>query len=239
MEIIKHTRSTAVLPNEERFISYNCGKLQKIFFGKNTSYDYTDFSLTESGQRFRVKGNEISLESIYEHDALNATIAYAVGELCGLDEAEIVRGLGSYQKSDFRGNIELIGGIEIINDCYNASYESVKSAIINTVNYCRFKRKKVAVLLGDMLELGNKAEEYHRKIGLLCKENNIEKMFVYGRLAKWYLEENPKGITCEKYADITKTVLTQVDDSYVLLIKASNAMNFKKIVDEIRENKNA
>lgn len=239
MEIIKHTGRLAVLPNEERFLRYDCKGIKKVFFGQNTEYKYTDFRLIENGQTFRIKRNDIFLESIYEHDAQNASIAYAVGEICGLTGGEIALGLSDYRKNDFRGKVEKTGDFEVINDCYNASYESVQGAIINAAKYCKFKGKKLAVLLGNMLELGEKSREYHYKIGRLCSEQMVDKMIVHGSQASWYLKGFPRGIICEKYEEITDTVLTEIDENYVLLVKASNAMNFKKIVDEIRENRNA
>ena len=239
MEILKHTKSVSILPYEERFLNFDSGKLRKIYFGENAQYNYGNFQLFGGGQRFTINGNECILNSIYEHDAKNATIAFAVGEICGLKPGEISSGLSKYVKAHNRGSSEVVGGLEIINDCYNASYESTKSAILNCYNYCKTKGKRLALLLGDMLELGEHTEELHKKIGELCKELGIEKTFVFGAFSSCYLAGHSKGIACENFNEIASIVLKEISDEYVLLVKASNAINFEKIVNDIREIKNA
>lgn len=239
MEILKYTKYYGVLPHEERFLDYDCGNLKKVFFGEKTPYEYTKFKLTKDGQSFYIKNKEFYLNSVFEHDAANAAIAYAVGELCGLNEEQIAKGLLKYRKRCGRGEIRKCGNLEVINDCYNASYESTKSAIINASSYCKSKGKGLVVLLGDMLELGEKSNEIHYKIGCLCKELSLYKMLVYGEYAEYYLMGNPQGQLCTKFEELTKEVLKYADKDCILLIKASHGMNFQKIVDEISEIKNA
>ena len=90
-----------------------------------------------------------------------------------------------------------------------------------------------------MLELGEKSNEIHYKIGCLCKELSLYKMLVYGEYAEYYLMGNPQGQLCTKFEELTKEVLKYADKDCILLIKASHGMNFQKIVDEISEIKNA
>ncbi len=48
-------------------------------------------------------------------------------------------------------------------------------------------------MIGDMLELGKKAETYHREIGKMLNEENIQYVFTYGELAKFVAEEARKN----------------------------------------------
>ena len=62
-------------------------------------------------------------------------------------------------------------GIKIINDAYNASYESMKASLEFLQNYTG--TRKIAVL-GDMFELGEFSTELHRKVGKEVVNNNID-----------------------------------------------------------------
>lgn len=137
--------------------------------------------------------------------------------------------------------MEIIKGIRgstIINDCYNASYDSMKAAIeyLSTL-----KGRKIAVL-GDMLELGKFEKELHEKVGEEIYKNNIDVLITIGNLAKdiankannlgmpkqniFIYDTKEKGI--EKLKDIVK------NNDYIL-IKASNSMKFYDITNAIKE----
>ena len=126
-------------------------------------------------------------------------------------------------------------GATVINDCYNANYDSMKSAI----EYLKSSegKRKIAVL-GDMLELGEFSKELHEKVGKVVADNNIDILITVGNeskniasIAKQNGIEHVYEFDNNKYAiDKLKKIL-EVDDA--VLIKASNSMNFKEIVDSL------
>ena len=71
----------------------------------------------------------------------------------------------------------------MVEDCYNASPDSMRAAIKTLGRFpCDGRRIFVAA---DMLELGDIAEESHREIGALCAQEGIDLLLTWGPLAQY------------------------------------------------------
>lgn len=125
----------------------------------------------------------------------------------------------------------------IINDCYNANYDSMKAAIEylskTTAN------RKIAVL-GDMLELGEYSNELHKKVGEEVAKNKIDILVTVGEMGK-VISNTAKeaGIVvyqCENNQNAIDTINSIVKPEDVVLVKASNGMKFKEIVEGLMKN---
>ena len=121
----------------------------------------------------------------------------------------------------------------IINDAYNASYESMITGINNTIKL--YPNKKINLILGDVLELGKYSEYYHRKIGsyLIRKRNNINKIYLVGNNVK-YIKELIKDSTIIKKEELIK-LLTNNLNREVYYFKASNSIGLEEVVKNIIE----
>ena len=151
-EIIKYVKEYVVFPNEIRFRLLKCAGIKKIFAQTKM---LKRIKRTENSIIFDIKETKnIKINSIFKHDVNNALFAYTIGKLLKIDDELIKKGLSEFKKQHSRGEIIKVNSHLIVNDCYNASYESTKLAIISIKQ--QFKNKKIAVLLGDMLELGEK-----------------------------------------------------------------------------------
>ena len=105
------------------------------------------------------KQYEVNLPTAGGHNAINASLAIAVGELLGVDPKEAIEGLKNAQLTGKRLNIRRNNNIKVIDDTYNACEDSIKSAI-NTLISTDGKRK--VAILGDIIGLAHKSEEGHR-----------------------------------------------------------------------------
>jgi UDP-N-acetylmuramoyl-tripeptide--D-alanyl-D-alanine ligase len=126
-------------------------------------------------------------------------------------------------------------GVSIINDCYNASYESTKAALeyLSSLN----QNRKIAVL-GDVLELGEYSKQMHEKIGEEVVKNNVDILITVGTEAKEIAAVAKKaGIevhSFEKNIQAINELKENMRNEDVILVKASNAMNFIEIVEAIK-----
>lgn len=136
--------------------------------------------------------------------------------------------------------MEILKGIKnstVINDSYNASYDSMKAAI----EYLKeLKGGKRIAVLGDILELGEFGEEIHRKVGEEVARNKLDILITVGELAKYIAETARKlGMNQDKiFSYDTKEEAIEklkeiIEPNDFVLIKASNSMKFEKIVKEI------
>ena len=134
--------------------------------------------------------------------------------------------------------VKLKNGATIINDSYNASFESMKASIeyLASTN----ANRKIAVL-GDMFELGEFSEELHRKVGKEVADNNIDKLFTIGASAKFIIEEAIKNGISDKnvyYAstqdELIEMLKQQIESEDTILVKASNGMRLFDVVEKLK-----
>ena len=201
-----------------------------------------DISLKADSSEFTCKYNdeEIKIEVPVsgEHFILNALCGLSFGKLFGLSNEEIKKGISTFKLTAKRMEIiKLNNNITIINDAYNASYESMKASILSLKNMNG--NRKIAVL-GDMFELGSFSEKLHRDVGIEVVKNKIDKLFVIGDNAKFIAEEAiNQGYDKENvsyYTDretLIKELKKFLQDGDVALIKASNGMKLFEVADAI------
>ncbi len=240
-EILNYSPEYALIPSEDRFRDLCYKKTTPIFIGKNGDYEVVDASYSMNGINFSIKTKnkiikDILIKKASIYDCKNAIFAYAIGNIIGLTDEQIKNGLYNYTNNDMRGAKIEINDIIIINDSYNASFEGMKNAIISLSQYSKFYKKTPCALIGDMLELGEKSYEYHQIIGEFCKNNNIEKLFVYGNYADSIAKGFGNAMVIEDRKSIVKCVKEGIPSNSALLVKASRALHFEDIIKELKEN---
>ena len=120
----------------------------------------------------------------------NALAAIAIGKLMGMPLDIIAKGLSSYKPSNNRSQLELVKGVSLILDAYNANPSSVSSALINLSDY-EFNGEKGAVL-GGMRELGEYSGDEHEKIVKQCLKMDLKLAIFVGSEFEKALRNAPK-----------------------------------------------
>jgi len=170
------------------------------------------------------------------HIVQDALLAVSVGLELGLSAAEITRGFAALVPPADRLNLIHAHGMEIINDAYNANPESMQASI-KVVQTARKKRS--VCILGDMAELGDVSEARHKQVGAFAAQTGIDLLIAIGPMARWLYEgfNNSDPVralhfdTLEDFLPHWRDIL-QFGDT--VLVKASNSMQFKHIVDAIK-----
>lgn len=174
-----------------------------------------------------------------EHMAYAAAIAAAVGEALGLTREEIARGAASYVPTGSRMRIvRLSRGRMLLDDCYNANPQSVAAALeILSRTECD---KKVAVL-GDMGELGAIGNRAHYNLGMLASMLGIDLVFAIGsgeragRIADGVAQSGGSVLYFPTKEEALPELRRQLGDGRtVMLVKASHAMKFGELVQELQ-----
>ncbi len=234
-EILRYTSKYAILPCEKRFEEINVKGVKKLFVGDNSSIFPRNLHYTNNGICFDMCNTKnIKINTIYEHDAINFGFAYAVGKIYGMSDAEIKNGIEGFGADEGRGNILKIGNFTVVNDTYNASLEGMKKSLKSFKRYCDVNGKRAIVLLGDMLEQGERAEVFHTEIGKFCNRIKIEKVFAYGSLASGYIKGYGSGTFIESFDEIPTILFENLENDCMLLVKASRALRFEKIIERMK-----
>ena len=125
----------------------------------------------------------------------------------------------------------------LINDCYNASPESMKAAL-TAFEYLDTPALKIAVL-GDMLELGANAPFWHRQLGrFLRKVPTLKKVILVGSQVEWIKKTAPASLVIEhvpNWQEAAKSLQNQMGEKSVVLVKGSNGVGLQNLVEQFTQ----
>ena len=175
----------------------------------------------------------VTIPCVGEHNVYNALAAYAVGKCFLMTDEEIVKGLKNYTPSGMRQRFSEVRGVTLVEDCYNASPDSMKAAV-KTLSQMSVSGKKIAVL-GDMLELGSVSVKAHREIGELLSELKIPAV-CFGEMAKHIFEgcvqNGGDAKHFESKSEAAAFLKQTLKSGDVAWFKASRGMKFEEIIEE-------
>ena len=169
------------------------------------------------------------------HFVYNSLCAIAIGKLLDISTENIIKGISTFELTKKRMDIKkLDNGAIIINDSYNASYESMKASIEFLAKHTG--ERKIAVL-GDMFELGEYTKELHEKVGKEIVKNKIDVLICSGEYSKYIIEKvknsSTKTFYYENKEQIVEKLQKELKNGDVVLVKASNAMKFYEICQKL------
>jgi len=166
----------------------------------------------------------------------NALAAAAVAVMLGVDPHLIADRLASFRAPDMRSCVTRIGGIDIVEDCYNAAPSATVEALRSFAEWKPDARH--FVLLGEMKELGGLAEPCHRRVGRAAAAGAFDMIVCAGPGASWIADEarlhNARAIHFEKVDDAAAFLCDALDEGDALLIKGSRAVRLERAIDCLR-----
>ena len=159
-----------------------------IFFGFAESADVRaeDVRLTPEGARFRALGVDFESPLAGRHGVSNVLAAIAVAHAMGIAPERLRDAVRTLAPGKMRGERSVHNGITIINDCYNANPEAMRSMLELLRDTPATRR--IAVL-GEMLELGREAGTLHRNIGRFAAEQGIHAVIGIRGAGRWMVDE--------------------------------------------------
>ncbi|MBQ5321778.1 MAG: UDP-N-acetylmuramoyl-tripeptide--D-alanyl-D-alanine ligase [Oscillospiraceae bacterium] len=194
----------------------------EIEYGDNE----TSFIIHDGDKSYPAK-----IPTVGEHNVLNALAAFAVCKSFGLNPEASVRGLKNFESSGSRQKIYKHNGVTIIEDCYNASPDSMKAALWVLKN---IKAERKIAVLGDMLELGEISEESHRAVGKTAAEN-ADIVFTFGPLskitAKSAEEQKVPSFHFEDKKALVSLLLETIKKGDAILFKGSRGMKLEEVIE--------
>ena len=203
-------------------------------------------SLGLAGSRFTLHTPEgeisVTVPAPGKHMISNALAAASVGLLLGLSLEQIRQGIESYEPVGGHGHIIQTDGMTIMDDCYNANPVSMKAGIdvLHEVEEAR-----TVAVIGDMFELGTDETKLHYEVGQYAAQKGISVIISIGSLAKNY-EEGICDVSSRGgyngthlyYPDLDEFLekgIGEIRKGDAVLVKASHAMHFEKIVKKLQE----
>ena len=166
----------------------------------------------------------------------NSLVAYAVGVVLDIDKSLIKEGINDFKLSSSRLEKKITkNGVTLIDDTYNANYDSMKSSI---ELLRKVKDKRRIAILGDMLELGDYTNEYHTNLGDVIIGNNIDVLVTIGEYSKLIgkrsieLGMDSNNIySFSKEEDSYSFLKNYLNNNDIVLLKGSHGIHLIGIVD--------
>lgn len=174
-----------------------------------------------------------------KHSVMAASFAAACGIICGLGEKDLQNGLNQFSGGELRQKIILKNGFKIIDDCYNASPESMRASIDVLKCIKANENGRAIAILGEMKELGSFSPKMHEAIGEYAAQNGCT-LFLFGNndntnaMAKAYERAGKKATMLgDDYETASKIIKANIKKGDVLLFKASRAVKLENVAEKI------
>jgi UDP-N-acetylmuramoyl-tripeptide--D-alanyl-D-alanine ligase len=215
-------------------------RVVRVGWREGSDWRLGDVALSAGGTRFQIVSAPAGYAGDYQvpllgrHQALNALFAIVLGAEFGLAAEEIRQGLSQCQPAKSRLKLQETGGIQIIDDSYNANADSMLAAL-RTLGELPCSGRRVAVV-GDMAELGDHTVAAHREVGERAGEFGVDLLVAVGAQASATLEgaggEKAGRALAFEDVDAALVFLTaSLRGGDLVLIKASRSARLDRVVD--------
>ena len=192
------------------------------------------------GMRFLLRsdgaGRSVTIPTLGRLSVHNALAGAAVGQAAGLGIDQVVDGLRGGWSAPHRVQLVRLGQVTLIDDTYNASPRSVRSALDLLADL----PGRHAAVLGEMLELGDASDEGHREVGRAAA-GTVDWLVVVGDGAEGIAEGaiaggmDPSRVVRVPDAEVALEVVPhRVRGGDVVLLKASRGIGLDRVVDGLR-----
>jgi UDP-N-acetylmuramoyl-tripeptide--D-alanyl-D-alanine ligase len=125
------------------------------------------------------------------------------------------------------------GDTLVFLDAYNANPNSMSASLksyFSRVDHLQIDRKEVCLILGDMNELGELAEQFHKEVGELVSSFNAGTTVFVGRYYEHYLKGCPRGVGLKDKVELEEWLARHRESFRSLFIKGSRSLQLESIV---------
>jgi len=230
--------ATVIVNGDDALLNKLKCRQRKITFGLGADCDvraekitFSNTGTTECKIIYGERSLDVYIPAYGQHMIYAALEGAAVGFVMGLSDEEIVRGIANYETVGRRAAVVDTGCVTLIDDCYNANPDSVKSGIDSMSS---MPGRKVCIL-GDMLELGENEEEMHFEVGQYAADGGVSLVICNGELSKAICRgAREYGHHFESRDELINALPALLKIGDRVLVKASRSMHFEEISEAIK-----
>jgi UDP-N-acetylmuramoyl-tripeptide--D-alanyl-D-alanine ligase len=182
--------------------------------------------------RLQVPGRHWVMNALAVLAGVRAVGADVECAAAALAELEAMPGRGRRQRLAWRGGV-----LTLIDESYNASPAAMRAAIAVLGATAPAGGGRRVAVLGDMLELGEAAEDLHRDLGESLLAAKVDRVFLVGTIIAALHEALPglmRGGLCRTADEAIPLLVAYLLPGDVVTVKGSRAMGLDRIVAELR-----
>ena len=203
-----------------------------VGYETENKYQIKEFKDSDNGIEFFIEDDKYSISLNGKHNCINGAMGIVLGKKFGLTVEEIQKGLKNLELTPMRFQKIVKGEIIYINDAYNASPISMRYSL-ETFDKLYNDIKKV-IVLGDMLELGEKEIEYHYEVLEKALTVKADKIYIYGERMKKAFERLLEKNRIEHFSDkelLKRRIAEEFPQKKAILLKGSRGMKMEEIIE--------
>lgn len=185
----------------------------------------------------------VTIPGTGKHLVLSALFALAVCDCFGEELTVCAGGLCTFRNASMRQNVRELGDYTVIEDCYNAAPESMRSALETLSVLSKARGARAIAVLGEMRELGENSAALHTLVGEIAAEKKIDCLVAVGDggkhirkgavnagmdIGNTYHFSDP-----EQFEDIAELLCGYMKKGDVLLVKASRGLKTERIIEAL------
>ncbi len=194
------------------------------------------FVLTAAGESIEV---ELPIHGRYNVE--NCLAAAACACALGVSLADVAAAVADFTPGPMRGEIHRLGGVTLIDDSYNSNPDAAARALDSAR---QLPAERYVAILGDMLELGEGAPDFHRRLGERVAELGFALVVGVGEQAREIVAAARRGgaegrwlADAGEATDWAAAALARGDVAAgdLVLVKGSRGVGLEAVVAAFRE----
>lgn len=209
-----------------------------IYFSEEDIEDIDIKDITKYKTKIYNNKDEVIIYAKGLQNIINSKAAIKVSEKLNIEKEYILQGIKNYKNYSRRfEEIKLRNNISLIDDAYNASYDSLISGL---KSFKKMQSNNKIIVLGDVFELGENSKNIHKQIVDLVNTyaSDIDNTILIGENLSFAYnnlnESNTKIKVFNNIEEATMFLKSILKENTTVYFKASNGMKFEKIVTELK-----
>jgi UDP-N-acetylmuramoyl-tripeptide--D-alanyl-D-alanine ligase len=174
------------------------------------------------------------------HWVMNSLAVLAAVKAAGGDVGIAASAMGALEPMDGRGRRHRLkvkgGGIELIDESYNASPASMRAAIAVLAAIAPEKHGRRIAVLGDMLELGDAARTLHAELAAPLADAHVDLVFTVGADMRALYDALPaqlRGAHAPNAAEMAALLPERLKPNDIVTVKGSYGSRMREIVQRL------
>ena len=212
-----------------------------ITFGEGDGCDVRGIDLETTGSQgsLKIDGQTVRVPLAGKANLSNVLTTWSVCRDLGISLPDFIEAIQSLKSASMRLEVENIGPLAVLNDCYNANPASMANALSCLHSMASNTEKRKVFIAGSMAELGPQSEFLHTQLGQKATSKGVGVLLATGPFAEQILQGAGQDscLMCafKETEQLCDNLHKWVQPDDIILVKGSRSANLEKAVQRLRE----